>query len=188
MRWRTLGSEWVKEKHQAECCLVREATAGFEPAIGVLQTPALPLGYVAATMGLRWNGRYSSLRSNPCQNEHNEMTGDQTIKCTVCKTPFVWTAAEQAGPKPDRCPMCRRIAPGAGRLRGLVKWYSRAKGYGFITTVQGADVFFHKSGLGEGQAPCAGQLVEFALTHGERGVQAEGVEILAAEGAGANPC
>ena len=24
-----------------------EATAGFEPAIGVLQTPALPLGYVA---------------------------------------------------------------------------------------------------------------------------------------------
>lgn len=26
---------------------VEEATAGFEPAIGVLQTPALPLGYVA---------------------------------------------------------------------------------------------------------------------------------------------
>ena len=24
-----------------------EATAGFEPAMGVLQTPALPLGYVA---------------------------------------------------------------------------------------------------------------------------------------------
>ena len=24
-----------------------EATAGFEPAVGVLQTPALPLGYVA---------------------------------------------------------------------------------------------------------------------------------------------
>jgi hypothetical protein len=29
--------------------LFLEATAGFEPAIGVLQTPALPLGYVAAT-------------------------------------------------------------------------------------------------------------------------------------------
>lgn len=26
---------------------MREATAGFEPAIGVLQTPALPLGHVA---------------------------------------------------------------------------------------------------------------------------------------------
>ena len=29
--------------------LVQEATAGFEPAVGVLQTPALPLGYVALT-------------------------------------------------------------------------------------------------------------------------------------------
>ncbi len=27
--------------------LTLEATAGFEPAMGVLQTPALPLGYVA---------------------------------------------------------------------------------------------------------------------------------------------
>ncbi len=26
---------------------ISEATAGFEPAIGVLQTPALPLGHVA---------------------------------------------------------------------------------------------------------------------------------------------
>jgi hypothetical protein len=28
-----------------------EATAGFEPAVGVLQTPALPLGYVASMSG-----------------------------------------------------------------------------------------------------------------------------------------
>jgi hypothetical protein len=28
-----------------------EVTAGFEPAIGVLQTPALPLGYVTRTSG-----------------------------------------------------------------------------------------------------------------------------------------
>ena len=28
----------------------REATAGFEPAMGVLQTPALPLGYVAVVL------------------------------------------------------------------------------------------------------------------------------------------
>jgi hypothetical protein len=27
-----------------------KATAGFEPAMGVLQTPALPLGYVASTI------------------------------------------------------------------------------------------------------------------------------------------
>jgi hypothetical protein len=29
-----------------------EATAGFEPAIEVLQTSALPLGYVALTLGI----------------------------------------------------------------------------------------------------------------------------------------
>ncbi len=117
------------------------------------------------------------------------MTGEQIIKCAVCKTPFLWTAAEQRdGPKSDRCPMCRRIAPAPGRQRGIVKWYSRSKGYGFITTVQGADVFVHKSMLPDGQSPCAGQLVEFALAQGPRGTQAEEVEILATEGASPTPC
>lgn len=119
------------------------------------------------------------------------MTGEQIIKCTICKTPFLWTGAEQkaADVRPDRCPMCRRIAPAAGRQRGIVKWYSRGKGYGFITTTQGADVFLHKSVLAAGQAPCVGQLVEFALAKGPRGVQAEEVAILSGtEAADAKPC
>jgi cold shock CspA family protein len=114
------------------------------------------------------------------------VTSDQIIRCAVCKTPFLWTGGEQrealAGElepsKPDRCPMCRRLAPAAGRLRGVVKWYSRNKGYGFITTVQGQDVFLHKSALGDGQALVAGQLVEFAVTQGSRGVQAASVDVL----------
>jgi CspA family cold shock protein len=87
--------------------------------------------------------------------------------------------------------MCERIAPAAGRKRGVVKWYSRGKGYGFITPVDGADVFVHKSGLREDQAPCAGQLVEFAIGHGPRGAQAVEVEILrapTAEDAAPKPC
>jgi len=76
--------------------------------------------------------------------------------------------------------MCERIAPAVGRKRGIVKWYSRGKGYGFITSVDGADVFLHKSGLAEEQAPRAGQLVEFAVGHGPRGAQAVEVEILVA--------
>jgi cold shock protein len=146
------------------------------------------------------------VRQDDAKKGLSRMTGDQTIKCSVCKTPFLWTVAEQraaAGqppaaengePKPDRCPMCRRLAPAAGRQRGIVKWYSRTKGYGFITTVQGQDVFVHKSSLREGQVLCAGQLVEFALGDGPRGVQAESVEILPsaeAEVAGtgsAKPC
>lgn len=74
--------------------------------------------------------------------------------------------------------MCRKLTPLPGRLRGIVKWYSRGKGYGFITPAQGADVFLHKSGLRGGPAPCAGQLVEYAIATGPRGVQAIDVEIL----------
>lgn len=106
------------------------------------------------------------------------MIPDQIIKCAVCDTPFVWTRVEEADPQPEYCPMCRKLAPASGRLRGIVKWYSRGKGYGFITPAQGADVFLHKSGVLGGQAPCAGQLVEYAVTNGPRGVQASDVEIL----------
>ena len=74
--------------------------------------------------------------------------------------------------------MCRKLAPAAGRQRGIVKWYSRGKGYGFISLAEGPDVFLHKSGLRPEQVPCVGQLVEFSVTHGPRGVQASDVEIL----------
>jgi cold shock protein len=96
---------------------------------------------------------------------------------------FVWTAHEQAsGSRPDLCPMCRRLAPAPGCRRGVVKWYSRARGYGFITPAHGPDLFVHKSALDPaGPALRAGQLVEFRRTTTERGVQAEEVAVLEAE-------
>ena len=108
------------------------------------------------------------------------MALDQLIKCAECGTTFVWTTGEQeASGQPGFCPMCRRLAPGPGRRRGVVKWFSRAKGYGFITPAEGADVFVHKSALTEGQPyPRAGQLVEFTVGHGPRGAQAEGLAVL----------
>jgi cold shock protein len=132
------------------------------------------------------------------------LTQDLIIKCKECGTPFVYTVTEPApppavsaplegptevaaagegdaarAPKPTRCPACRLLAPAEGRQRGVVKWYSRAKGYGFITPISGPDIFVHKSALAAAQPPpCAGQLVEFALGHGLRGAQAEAVVIL----------
>jgi CspA family cold shock protein len=118
-----------------------------------------------------------------------QLTSDQVLVCTVCGTSFLWTVAEQREQRPDRCPMCRRLAPTVGRRRGIVKWYSRGKGYGFITTSQDGDVFLHKSGVVSGQVPCAGQLVEFDLTHGPHGVQAANLEILATSpNSVATPC
>jgi cold shock protein len=113
-----------------------------------------------------------------------ETAMDQLLKCSECGTTFVWTDGEQPDEtRPAVCPMCRRLAPGPGRRRGVVKWFSRAKGYGFITPVEGADVFVHKSALAEGLPyPRAGQLVEFTVGHGPRGAQAEGLAVLEADG------
>ncbi len=109
------------------------------------------------------------------------MASDITRRCAVCGIDFIWASEEQAGnpTPPALCPMCRRLAPAAGRKRGLVKWFNHSKGYGFITPPDGPEVFAHKSGLAPGQPlPRAGQLVEFAVRSGTRGAQAEEVVVL----------
>jgi CspA family cold shock protein len=76
--------------------------------------------------------------------------------------------------------MCQRLAPAPGRARGVVKWFSRARGYGFITPTEGPELFLHGSGMAAGQPlPRAGQLVEFTRTQGQRGAQAVEVTVLA---------
>ncbi len=60
---------------------------------------------------------------------------------------------------------------------GTVKWFNDKKGYGFISTDSGADVFAHFSAIaGEGFKTLAeGQKVEFDLTDGKKGPQAENI-------------
>jgi CspA family cold shock protein len=109
------------------------------------------------------------------------MPRDLLLRCAECGTGFIWTVSEQgAGPQPALCAACRLLTPPAGRQRGIVKWFSHSKGYGFITpAVSGADLFFHKSGLASGQAlPRAGQLVEFTIVTTQRGMQAADVVVL----------
>ena len=61
--------------------------------------------------------------------------------------------------------------------RGKVKWFNNQKGYGFITTDAGTDVFVHFSALqGEGYKSLdEGQAVEFEITTGPKGEQATNV-------------
>jgi len=64
-----------------------------------------------------------------------------------------------------------------GRQQGSVKWFNESKGYGFIESAVGEDVFVHYSAIrGDGFRTLAnGERVEFDLVSGERGKQAANV-------------
>ncbi|MCH8106407.1 MAG: cold-shock protein [Proteobacteria bacterium] len=60
---------------------------------------------------------------------------------------------------------------------GTVKWFNEAKGFGFIEQESGPDVFAHFSNIaGSGFKTLAeGQKVEFNVTQGQKGPQAENI-------------
>jgi CspA family cold shock protein len=60
---------------------------------------------------------------------------------------------------------------------GTVKWFNESKGFGFIEQKSGADVFAHyRSIVSPGFKTLAeGQLVEFNVTQGQKGPQAENI-------------
>ncbi|MFZ2288893.1 MAG: cold-shock protein [Halopseudomonas yangmingensis] len=62
-------------------------------------------------------------------------------------------------------------------VTGTVKWFNEAKGFGFIQQASGPDVFAHFSAIaGNGFKTLAeGQQVEFRLTQGQKGPQAENI-------------
>ncbi|MEX2162577.1 MAG: cold-shock protein [Anaerolineales bacterium] len=65
----------------------------------------------------------------------------------------------------------------AERIQGTVKWFNGDKGFGFITREGGPDVFVHFSAIsGDGfRNLTEGQKVEFTVTQGQKGPQAQDV-------------
>jgi CspA family cold shock protein len=62
---------------------------------------------------------------------------------------------------------------------GKVKWYDAAKGFGFLTTDDGNDVFVRSDSLPAGVATLkSGTRVEFGLVQGRKGDQAIQVTVL----------
>ena len=63
---------------------------------------------------------------------------------------------------------------------GTVKWFNEAKGFGFIEQESGSDVFAHFSAIsGSGfKTLLEGQKVQFKVTQGQKGPQAEIIELI----------
>ena len=65
-------------------------------------------------------------------------------------------------------------------VKGTVKWFNEAKGFGFIEQTNGPDVFAHFSAISGGgfKTLAEGQQVEFSVTQGQKGPQAENIVAL----------
>ena len=66
-------------------------------------------------------------------------------------------------------------------VNGTVKWFNNRKGYGFIASEDGADVFVHYSAIkadgDEYRSLNEGDKVEFEITEGQKGPQASDVVV-----------
>jgi CspA family cold shock protein len=68
------------------------------------------------------------------------------------------------------------------RLKGTVRWFNNAKGYGFIGREGGPDVFVHYSAIASDgyKSLQEGDEILFEITKGEKGPQAANVSKAAA--------
>lgn len=63
---------------------------------------------------------------------------------------------------------------------GTVKWFNETKGFGFIATDNGQDVFAHYSEIQSNgfKVLLEGQRVQFTVSNGKKGLQASGITII----------
>lgn len=68
----------------------------------------------------------------------------------------------------------------SSKVMGTVKWFNESKGFGFIQQENGPDVFAHFSAIvSDGFKTLAeGQKVEFEVTDGQKGPQAQNIQPL----------
>jgi len=66
------------------------------------------------------------------------------------------------------------------KTQGTVKWFNESKGFGFIERESGNDVFAHFRAInGDGfKTLTEGQRVEFTVTDGAKGPQAEDITVI----------
>ena len=63
-------------------------------------------------------------------------------------------------------------------MKGKVKMFNTARGFGFITGDDGKDVYVHTSSIEGGATLSPGDAVEYEVETGEKGLRAKGVKKL----------
>jgi len=65
-------------------------------------------------------------------------------------------------------------------VTGTVKWFNESKGFGFIQRESGPDVFAHYSAISSSgfRTLNEGQRVEYTVTQGQKGPQAENIVVI----------
>ena len=66
------------------------------------------------------------------------------------------------------------------KVQGTVKWFNGSKGFGFIEQDSGGDVFVHYTAINSDgfRNLEEGQRVEFVVTEGQKGPQAQDVSVI----------
>ena len=61
-------------------------------------------------------------------------------------------------------------------MKGKIKMFNAARGFGFITGEDGKDVYVHTSAVAGGATLAVGDAVEYEVEQGERGLKAKNVK------------
>lgn len=107
---------------------------------------------------------------------------DEILYCQQCGISFLWASEEQRHATPNQMPSlcagCRQLQPAPGLERGMVKWYSARKRFGFVVRRDQPDLFVSANSLVERRGLQPGELVEFCIGKNDQGPVAEQVRVL----------
>jgi CspA family cold shock protein len=112
----------------------------------------------------------------PVEPDALDQLGSQPSKPAPAPAPAAIPQREEEFEGPETI----QIDPQTGKYIGRLKWFSTAKGYGFINRGGGEDIFFHKTAIAEDQTQAQldeGTWVLYDVEERKKGLEAADVEI-----------